>query len=210
MSTLKRNRDATATDRPLPGEVELTEERSRGALGSIVVGDLFSRAILAGLSSGIVFILIEMAWLTTKGKPAVAPLLAISTIFHGTNAPTTIPAQIPLDAVTGLVLHLANSLAFGLGFLPFVIALSRVRRLNWLALAVAGALYGAILYGINIWVFGNYVWPAFTAPGSPQLFSFLVHVNFGFLLAPFFIGMAVRMRRAAHAPAVEPRSRELR
>jgi len=47
-----------------------------------------------------------MAWLDGLSKPVVAPLLVVATIFNGFDAPTTIPAQVPVDAMVGFVVHL--------------------------------------------------------------------------------------------------------
>ena len=160
----------------------------------VTAGEFFSRGIVAGLAAGLVFVLIEMAWLSHLGKPAVAPLLAFSTIFTGASAPTAIAAQIPLDAITGFVVHLNLAMAFGLGFLPIVALLARIRRSNAAMLAVAGLAYGCLLYVINFGIFSSIAFPAFTAPGSPQGFLFLVHALYGLLLAPFFIGMLRRLR----------------
>lgn len=195
-------RERLRAGRPIPDEVDLSEDRSDRVETSSTfltrAADLFSRGVLAGLAAGIPFLLIEMAYFTTIGKPPIAPLLAISTIFHGTDVPTAVPAQIPVDAITGLVLHLGNSMAFGLGFVVLVAALAPLRRANSLVLLFAGAAYGALLYVVNIQILGNYVWEAFTAPGASQLFSFGVHVLFGVLLVPFFLGMNARLRDRAH------------
>ncbi len=156
-------------------------------------GQFVSLGIVAGLGAGIVFILLEMAWLTHLGKPAVTPLLVISTIFNGTNAPTVIPTQIPLDAIVGLVVHLNLSLAFGLGFLPIVALLARLRQTSILTLTAAGLVYGGLLYVLNFVILSKLAWPAFTAPGSPQGFFFWVHVLYGLMLVPFFAGILRRV-----------------
>lgn len=86
-------------------ELEPTGTWARFAPG-ITFGKFFTRGIVAGLGTGLVFILIEMAWLDGLGKPAIAPLLVIATIFNGTDAPTMIPAQVPVDAMVGVVVPL--------------------------------------------------------------------------------------------------------
>lgn len=160
----------------------------------ITFGDFFTRGIVAGLGAGLVFILIETAWLDGLGKPAVAPLLVIATIFNGTDAPTTIPAQVPVDAMVGFVVHLNLAIALGIGFLPIVALLARLRRINLLTLVVAGLAYGCALYVVNFVILANLFWPAFTAAGSPQFFFFWVHALYGLLLVPFFVGMVRQLR----------------
>jgi hypothetical protein len=126
MPAMPQERDPGLARPVLAEELEPT-----GAWASLVpgitFGEFFTRGIVAGLGAGLVFILIEMAWLDGLGKPAVAPLLVIATIFNGTDAPTTIPAQVPVDAMVGFVVHLNLAMALGLGFLPIVALIARLR-----------------------------------------------------------------------------------
>jgi hypothetical protein len=47
------------------------------------VGQRTPRGAIAGIVSGLVFLIATMGYVTTKGLPAVASMIDISTIFHG-------------------------------------------------------------------------------------------------------------------------------
>ncbi len=194
MPAIPEERDPGLT-RPVLDEAELEPTGAWARfMPGITFGKFFTRGIVAGLGAGLVFILIEMAWLDGLGKPAVAPLLVIATIFNGTDAPTMIPAQVPVDAMVGFVVHLNLAMALGVGFLPIVALLVRLRRIGLLTLVVAGLAYGCALYVVNFVILANLFWPAFTAAGSPQFFFFWVHAFYGLLLIPFFVGMMRQLR----------------
>jgi hypothetical protein len=145
------------------------------------LGGLLTRGAVAGLTAGWAFILANMWFAASQGGPAVAPFLAISTVFHASAKPVVSPENV----VVGLTLHLALSLAFGLGF-AFLVPL--LRRAGWLF--AGGAAYGLALYLLNFQILGRTVFPFFTSPAGPnQVFEVLVHpLVFGLLLAPFFLG----------------------
>ncbi|MBA3329388.1 MAG: hypothetical protein H0T39_00700, partial [Actinobacteria bacterium] len=75
------------------------------------LGDWIARGAFAGLAAGLVFLLAEMGWATRAGLPGVAPMLDMSTIFHGTDMPTKDPMLIPADVVIGFITHLNLSMA---------------------------------------------------------------------------------------------------
>jgi hypothetical protein len=147
------------------------------------LGGHISRGSVAGLTSGLVFLLATMGYVTTKDLPAIAPLLDISTIFHGTDMPTKDPAQIPVDAFAGLVLHLSLTVLYGIVFAVFV-PLFR----NVVVLAIAAVAYGLLLYVVNFQIFGRIFFEWFTDPMGPdQSFEVFIHAVYGLLLAPFFV-----------------------
>ncbi|MFN2469159.1 MAG: hypothetical protein ABR521_13645 [Gaiellaceae bacterium] len=155
------------------------------------LGGRISRGAAAGLVSGLVFLLATMGYVTTKDLPAIAPLLDISTIFHGTDMPTDDPTKVPVDAFAGLVLHLTLAALYGVVFALFV-PLAR----NIAFLAVGAVAYGLLLYVFNFQIFGRILFEWFTDPKGPdQGFEIFIHAVFGLLLAPFFVG-ALRMRAA--------------
>lgn len=145
------------------------------------LGGLLTRGAVGGLTAGWGFILANMWFAVSQGGPAVAPFLAISTVFHASAKPDPSPENV----VVGLTLHLALSLAFGLGFALLVPLL---RRTGWLF--AGGAAYGLGLYVLNFQILGRTVFPFFTSASGPnQIFEVLVHpLIFGLLLAPFFVG----------------------
>lgn len=150
------------------------------------LGGLLSRGAIAGLVAGWGFILINMGWASSHGKPAVAPFLSISTIFYGTSA----PLHNPMSVAVGVVMHLALSLLFGM---VFALAVPFLRRV-WI-LALGAAVYGILLWVINFEIFGNTLFPWFTNPKGPPVYNEIwMHVIFGLVLVPFFIG-AIRSVR---------------
>lgn len=156
------------------------------------LGDWISRGSIAGLAAGLPFLLAEMGWATHKGLPGVAPMLDMSTIFHGTDKPTMDPMKIPADVVIGFVTHLNLAIAFGIIF-ALVTPLFR----NGLVLLGAGAAYGVLLYVVNIQILGNTVFEWFTSPMIDQSFQLFIHVVYGLLLVPFFLGTVTRLRASA-------------
>ena len=156
------------------------------------LGDWIARGALAGLAAGLPFLLAEMGWATRSGLPGVAPMLDMSTIFHGTDKPTMDPMLIPADVVIGLVTHLNLSLAFGIVF-----ALLTPLFRNALVLLVAGIAYGIALYVVNIQILGRVFFEWFTSPMIDQSFQLFIHAVYGLLLVPFFLGPVTRLRASA-------------
>ena len=163
------------------------------------LGDWIARGALAGLAAGLTFLLAEMAWATRSGLPGVAPMLDMSTIFHGTNKPTMDPMLIPADVVIGFVTHLNLSMAFGIGF-----ALLTPLFRNALVLLIAGIAYGIALYVVNIQILGRVFFEWFTSPMIDQSFQFFIHAVYGLLLVPFFLGTVTRLRASAAEDAARP------
>jgi uncharacterized membrane protein YagU involved in acid resistance len=158
------------------------------ALPFAMVGNLVTRGAVAGFSSGLVFLTANMGWAVHNGKPAVAPMIDISTIFNTQEAPTPITAAPfgPENVVVGLVTHATLSILFGIGFA--VAAAALVRRSS-AVLPLAGIAYGLLLYVINFQVLGRTLFPWFTDPmGPPQGFEVFIHAVFGLLLVHFLIG----------------------
>ncbi|HZB34838.1 MAG TPA: hypothetical protein VE440_02085 [Gaiellaceae bacterium] len=97
----------TAT-KPLAGGRQLTQSASYLRAFAWHLGDLFTRGAVAGLAAGFVFLLANMAYATTQGKPAVAPFIDISTIFHGTDKPASMTPTVDMLA-TGAIVHFTLS-----------------------------------------------------------------------------------------------------
>ena len=156
-------------------------------------GDRITRGTVAGLFAGIVFLIAQMGWAVEQlGKPAVAPLLDMSTIFN--NIDTLSPSMLiaPDNLLIGLVTHLTLTMLFGIVF-AFIAAFLR----NPLLLALGGIGFGLVLYVVNIQILGRIVFEWFTDPmGPPQGFELWIHAGYGLLLAPFFIGTALRSGRS--------------
>src|SRR5262249_34577335 len=117
IATLEQER--VGTRRPIP-DVAYIEPRwwdLRDVLAH--TGDLVPRGAVPGLSAGLVFLVANMGFATTEGKPAEAPMMDISTIFHGTPKPAAMTPTVDMVA-TGLVTHVTLSILFGIGFAMLV------------------------------------------------------------------------------------------
>jgi hypothetical protein len=153
-----------------------------------LLGDLVTRGAVAGFASGLIFLVANMGWAVHNDKPAVAPLIDISTIFHTQDTPAPITAAPfgPDNVVVGLVTHATLSLLFGIGFA--LLAAAFLRRSSAI-LPAAGLAYGLLLYGINFQILGRTAFPWFTnAMGPPQGFEVFIHAVYGLLLVPFLVG----------------------
>jgi len=153
------------------------------------VDDLLTRGAIAGLVGGVVFILLNMYAAQNAGKPPIAPFLAISTIFRFSDMPMTEPMQVPVEVVLGIIIHLFNSVLFGVIFALFTPLL----RSSWL-LVVGGLVYGLLLYVVNFQIIGRLFFPFFVNPnGPPQLLELILHpLAYGLILVPFFLSVVRR------------------
>lgn len=150
------------------------------------LGAAFTRGVAAGLFGGFAFIVANMYYALNHGKPAVAPLLAISTIFRGSN----MPMMDPQDVIIGLVTHIGLSMLFGIGF-GLLVAVLRLTTKPVLV-TVAALVYGLLLYVVNFQILARIWFPFLVNPKGPnQLFELWIHpVAFGLFLVPFFLGAA--------------------
>jgi uncharacterized membrane protein YagU involved in acid resistance len=145
------------------------------------IGQRITRGAIGGIVAGLVFLIATMGYVTTQGKPAVAPMIDISTIFHGQDQPVPNSDNV----VVGLVTHLTLSIAFGVVFGLLVLLLPR----RGLIVLGAGVVYGLVLYVVNFQILGRTLFPWFTDPNGPdQGFEVFIHAVFGLVLAPFLIG----------------------
>ncbi len=185
MATLERDR--VTVGRPVPDAAPMELHAYRRVFGEHL-GDLLVCGAVAGFAAGLAFLLANMGYATTQGKPAVAPLMDISTIFHGTSQPASMTPTSDMIA-TGLVTHVALSIVFGMVFALLVPFLRNV-----LVLAAGGIAYGLAVYVVNFQILGNTVFEWFTNPKGPdQWFEVLIHGAFGLMLVPFFIGVGRRL-----------------
>jgi hypothetical protein len=158
------------------------------------LGALCTRGAIAGLVGGFAFVLANMWYADAHGKPAIAPFLDISTVFHGSDAPNLNNAAV--DVVAGLVTHFALSMAFGIVF-ALAVGIFRLARMP-LLLLVAAVVYGLALYVVNFQIIGRAFFPWFVNPNGPnQGFELWIHpVGYGLFLVPFFIGLRAAGRHA--------------
>jgi hypothetical protein len=143
-----------------------------------------------GLVAGLAFILADMGWSRLHGELATIPIYGVATVFNVSDHIVKTPDNLAI----GIFTHAWLAAFFGIGFallLPLAGgALRRIAHGELRTLFLAGALYGLALYAINYLVLGNLVFKWFTGPKAPDAsISILVHVIYGLVLAPFFIGL---------------------
>jgi uncharacterized membrane protein YagU involved in acid resistance len=139
------------------------------------------RGSIGGLIAGAAFIGATMWFASSLGDPADAPLMMISTLVQGEEAMEAGTASPAL----GLLVHAVLSAAFGVVF-----ALIAPRLATNGTVALAGTIYGALLYVVNFLVIAPLAFPIFEAANQP--FELVVHVLFGTLLSLAFFGSDVR------------------
>jgi hypothetical protein len=155
----------------------------------VPVDALLTRGVAAGLTGGLAFILVNMFAAQSAGKPPIAPFLDISTIFRFSEMPITEPMAVPTEVTLGIIVHLFNSVLFGIVFA----LIAPLLRSSWLL--VAGGLgYGLALYLVNFQVIGRLFFPWFVDPRGPnQLLELVVHpLAYGLVLVPFFLSVVRR------------------
>jgi hypothetical protein len=156
-----------------------------------------------GLVAGLAFILADMGWSRLHGQPATTPIHGVSTVFNISDH----IVRTPDDLAIGIFTHAWLAAFFGIWFAMLLPVIGgRLRRFahgELRTLFLAGLLYGLALYLVNYQLLGRLVFKWFTGPHRPDLaISILVHVIYGLVLAPFFIGLVPRAQavgeRAGH------------
>jgi hypothetical protein len=150
-----------------------------------------------GLVAGLAFILADMGWSRLHGQLATIPIHGVATVFNVSDH----IERTPDDLAIGIFTHAWLSALFGIVFallLPLAGGWLRSRvRGELRTLFAAGTLYGLALYLFNYQVLGHLVFTWFTGPHRPDfVISVLVHVIYGVVLAPFFIGLVPEERSA--------------
>ena len=139
------------------------------------------RGAVGGIAAGLVFAGVTMWFADSTGGTAEMPLRMISTIVKGDQAMaagTTSPAL-------GVVVHVMLSALFGMAF---ALAVPRFRTNGTVALA--GTVYGLLLYVVNFLVLTPLVFTTFRMANQP--FEVFAHLVFGTLLSFAFFGSGVR------------------
>jgi uncharacterized membrane protein YagU involved in acid resistance len=147
-----------------------------------LVGRLI-RGAVGGVVSGMVFAGVTMWFASTMpGGKAEMPLHMIASIVQGGKQAIM---QGETSTAVGLVVHVVLSAAFGVVFA----LIAPMLRTNGTA-ALAGTVYGAVLYVVNFLVLSPLLFPVFAEANQP--FELFAHVVFGTLLSFFFYGSGVR------------------
>jgi uncharacterized membrane protein YagU involved in acid resistance len=145
------------------------------------VGRRLVRGAVGGVAAGMVFAAVTMWFADSTGGKAEMPLRMISTIVKGDQAMaagTTSPAL-------GVVVHVVLSALFGM---IFALAAPRFRTNGTVALA--GTMYGLLLYVVNFLVLTPLLFTTFRMANQP--FEVFAHLVFGTLLSFAFFGSGVR------------------
>ena len=151
------------------------------------------RGAVGGVAAGLVFAAVTMWFADSTGGKAEMPLRMISTIVKGDQAMaagTSSPAL-------GAVVHLVVSALFGI---LFALAVPRFRTNGTVALA--GTVYGLLLYVLNFLVLTPLAFTTFRMANQP--FEVVAHLVFGTLMSFAFFGSGVR--RGEPALAIQRRS----
>jgi uncharacterized membrane protein YagU involved in acid resistance len=139
------------------------------------------RGAVGGVLAGLVFAGVTMWFAHSTGAKPDMPLRMISTIVKGDEAMaagTTSPAL-------GTVVHVVLSALFGM---VFALAVPRFRTNGTVALA--GTVYGLLLYVLNFLVLTPLAFTTFRNANQP--FEVFAHLVFGTLLAFAFYGSGAR------------------
>jgi uncharacterized membrane protein YagU involved in acid resistance len=145
------------------------------------LGRRLLRGAIGGIVAGIPFLVITMWFASTTGGGWLAPPKLISTIVLGADALQAGTAQ----PWVGVAVHAGISALLGMAFALLAPAL----RTNGTA-ALAGTVYGALIYVVNFLIIANTILPQFRMPNQP--FELVMHIVFGTLLSFFFYSSGVR------------------
>lgn len=152
------------------------------------VSERVIRSLAGGVIAGGVFIVVTMWFASSVGDPANGPLMMISTMVQGEAAMEAGTASL----VVGLIVHTVLSILFAL---VFSIAASRMRTNGTVALA--GVVYGALLYVVNFLLTAPLAFPIFQMANQP--FELAIHIVYGALVAIAFFSSGIRRNEPAFA-----------
>ncbi len=139
------------------------------------------RGAVGGILAGMVFAAVTMWFADSTGGKANMPLHMISTIVKGDKAMAAGSTSIGV----GVAVHLVLSALFGM---LFALAVPRFRTNGTVALA--GTLYGALLYVLNFLILAPLAFTTFKMANQP--FELFAHMVFGTLLGFAFFGSGAR------------------
>jgi uncharacterized membrane protein YagU involved in acid resistance len=139
------------------------------------------RGAVGGILAGLVFLGVTMWFADSTGGKANMPLHMISTIVKGDTAMAAGTTSVGV----GVLVHLVLSALFGM---LFALAVPRLRSNGTVALA--GTLYGALLYVVNFLVLAPLAFTVFKMANQP--FELSAHIVFGTLLSFAFFGSGAR------------------
>lgn len=148
----------------------------------------------SGLLAGATFAAAQVIAAVTSGGPAVIAFRRSASVLLGPAALTTTPTAIAV--VVGLIAHAYLSTIYGLSYGVCSSALSAPTRHSAPRQAAIGALYGVVLWLVNLELFARIVFPWLLAVSQPVQI-FLHAVCFGL---PLGLRYAATERGAWHGP----------
>jgi hypothetical protein len=148
----------------------------------------------SGLLAGATFAAAQVIAAVTSGAPAVIAFRRSASVLLGPTALTTTPTAIAV--VVGLIAHAYLSTIYGLSYGVYSSALSAPTRQSAPRQAAIGALYGVVLWLVNLELFAHIVFPWLLAVSQPVQ-VFLHAVCFGL---PLGLRYAAAERDARRAP----------
>ncbi len=175
-----------------------------------------SRSVKQGVGSGLLagaaFAAAQVIGVVTSGEPAIVSFRRSASVLLGPAALTTIPTAIAV--VVGLIAHAYLSTMYGLSYGVYNSALPASTRRSAPRQAALGALYGTVLWLVNLQIFARIVFPWLLS--VPQLVQVFLHaacfgVPLGLLYAtaerdarpapPLPVATALRRRTRRHPAA---------
>ncbi|MHB8718668.1 MAG: hypothetical protein ACYDAC_07220 [Candidatus Dormibacteria bacterium] len=156
---------------------------TRGTVGGV---------LLAGMVAGMMFGMLQMIVEAVIGQGFWSPLRYIASVF--TLGSNTDPSFAIGPVIVGLGGHMMNSIVLGAVFAALVWKLLR----NPVALAMAGMMWGAILFVVTWWAVLPTIDPAMRLVNGPWFF--VSHLVYGMVLG---LGLAV-VRRVSQARQPAP------
>ncbi|HEX3482379.1 MAG TPA: hypothetical protein VHT91_45495 [Kofleriaceae bacterium] len=153
--------------------------RRSACFDPIAMADV-SRSVHQGVGSGLLagatFAVAQVIAAVTSGAPAVIIFRRSASVLLGPAALTTTPTAIAV--VVGLIAHAYLSTIYGLSYGVYNSALSAPTRHSAPRQAAIGALYGVVLWLVNLELFARIVFPWLLAVSQPVQ-VFLHAVCFG-------------------------------
>ena len=139
------------------------------------------RGAVGGVLSGVVFAAVAMWYAHSMGAGASVPLQMISTIIKGNEAMLRGTGS----AGVGLAIHAALSALYGA---LFGLAVPRLRTNG--TVAIAGTVYGALLFVVNFTYLVPLAFYAFDK--ANYAFELFAHLVYGLLVSFAFFGSGIR------------------
>jgi hypothetical protein len=153
------------------------------------------RGAIGGLTAGVIFGGFQMWFLADAGLPADTIIHMIATIVQ----PDEYFAAGTTSLAVGWAVHVALSVTYG----ALLGLLSTELRSNVWRVALAG-FFGLVVYMFNFLLLAPLFYPIFETANQP--FEAVVHMVYGFILAPFVVRWARVPKAEEEYPAIVARA----